>query len=58
VLCGNEDKLAPPKLSEALREGIEGSVLKFVSNAGHTVMIERYKEVNQAVQEFILGSHV
>ncbi|MGD8986337.1 MAG: alpha/beta hydrolase [Desulfobacteraceae bacterium] len=57
VLCGSEDKLAPPKLSEALKEGIEGSVLKFVPNAGHTVMIERYKEVNQAVQEFILGVH-
>lgn len=57
VLCGNEDKLAPPKLSEALKEGIEGSFLKFVPNAGHTVMIERYKEVNQAVQDFILGSH-
>jgi pimeloyl-ACP methyl ester carboxylesterase len=57
VLCGSEDKLAPAKLSEALREGIEGSVLKMVPNAGHTVMIERYKEMNQAVQEFILGIH-
>ncbi len=55
VLCGSEDKLAPPKLSEALKEGIEGSVLKFVPNAGHTVMIERYKDVNQAVQNFISG---
>lgn len=57
VLCGSEDKLAPAKLSEALREGIEGSALKMVPNAGHTVMVERYKEMNQAVQEFILGIH-
>jgi len=57
VLCGSQDVLAPPRLSEALRRGIEGSVLKMVPHAGHSVMIERYKEVNQAVQEFILGIH-
>lgn len=57
VLCGREDKLAPTKLSEALRKGIEGSVLKMVPHAGHMVMIERYREMNQAVQEFILGIH-
>ena len=57
VLCGSEDRLAPPKLSEALRKGIEGSVLRMVPHAGHMVMIERYKEMNQAVQEFILGIH-
>jgi pimeloyl-ACP methyl ester carboxylesterase len=57
VLCGSEDKLAPLKRSEALNEGIEGSILKVIPNAGHTVMIERYKETNQAVQEFILGIH-
>jgi aminoacrylate hydrolase len=57
VLCGSEDKLTPPKLSEALKEGIEGSALKVVPHAGHTVMIERYKEMNEAVQEFVLGIH-
>jgi pimeloyl-ACP methyl ester carboxylesterase len=57
VLCGSEDKLAPPKLSEALKESIEGSVLKIIPDAGHTVMIERYKEMNEAVQAFILGIH-
>ncbi len=55
VLCGNEDKLTPPKLSEALHEGIDGSRLELISNAGHMVMIERYKEVNEAVKEFISG---
>ena len=57
VLCGSEDKLTPPKLSETLKEGIEGSVLKVVPHAGHTVMIERYQEINEAVQEFVLGIH-
>lgn len=53
VLCGSEDKLTPPKLSEALHEGIVGSRLRLISNAGHMVMIERHKEFNEAVQEFI-----
>ena len=57
VLCGSEDKLTPPKLSEALKEGIEGSVLKLLPQAGHTVMIERYREMNRAVQDFVLGIH-
>lgn len=55
VLCGSEDKLTLPKLSEALKEGIEGSELKVVPHAGHTVMIERYQEMNEAVREFVLG---
>lgn len=57
VLCGSEDKLTPPKLSETLKEGIEGSVLNVVPHAGHTVMIERYQEINEAVKEFVLGIH-
>jgi len=55
VLCGREDKLTPPELSEALEEAIEGGMLRIVADAGHMVMIERYREVSEAVQEFILG---
>ncbi len=54
VLCGEEDQLAPPKLSETLKETIEGSTLKILSDAGHMVMIERYRELNEAVEAFIL----
>lgn len=57
VLCGSEDKLTPPKLSKDLKEGIEGSVLKVLPHAGHTVMIERYQEMNGAVQDFVLAIH-
>lgn len=57
VLFGGKDKLTSLKLSEALKESIEGSILKIIPDAGHMVMIERYKETNQAVQEFIVGIH-
>ena len=53
VLCGDKDKLAPLKLSQALIEGIEGSTLKIIPDAGHMVMIERYVETNEAVQDFV-----
>lgn len=55
VLCGDRDKLAPLKLSEALKEGIEGSILKIIPDAGHMVMIERYAETNEAVQDFLFS---
>jgi pimeloyl-ACP methyl ester carboxylesterase len=53
LLCGDRDKLAPLKLSEALKEGIEGSILKIIPDAGHMVMIERYAETNEAIQDFV-----
>ena len=53
VLCGDKDKLTPPRLSEALKESIEGSILKIIPGAGHMVMIERYGEMNEAVQDFV-----
>ena len=56
VLCGEKDKLAPLKLSVALKENIEGSTLKIIPDAGHMVMIERYVEMNEAVQDFVFGA--
>jgi pimeloyl-ACP methyl ester carboxylesterase len=53
VLCGDKDKLAPLKFSEALSEGIKRSTLKIIPNAGHMVMIERYVETNEVIQDFI-----
>jgi pimeloyl-ACP methyl ester carboxylesterase len=57
ILCGREDKLTPPKLSKALNQGINGSTLKILQGAGHMIMIERHRELNEAVQDFIRGIH-
>lgn len=54
ILCGSEDKLTPPKLSKALNDAIKGSIMKILPGAGHMVMIERHRELNEAVREFIL----
>jgi pimeloyl-ACP methyl ester carboxylesterase len=56
VLCGDKDRLVPLKLSEALKESIEGSTLKIIGDAGHMVMMERYVEMNEAVQDFVFGA--
>ena len=53
VICGEDDKLTPLDLSRFLYEHIPASTLKIISDAGHMVMIERYKEVNTAILEFI-----
>lgn len=60
VLCGREDKLTPPRLAEALRDGIAESLLQTIPGAGHMIMIERHRELNEAVQAFVnrtLSSH-
>jgi pimeloyl-ACP methyl ester carboxylesterase len=54
ILCGEEDKLAPPSLSRKLNEAIEGSRLEIIPSAGHMVMIENHTAFNDCVLDFIL----
>ncbi|HOP48495.1 MAG TPA: alpha/beta hydrolase, partial [Desulfobacteraceae bacterium] len=58
VICGDKDKLTPVSLSNKLSENITGSIIRIISTAGHMVMIERYKEFNESVREFVLGVEV
>lgn len=55
LIVGKEDKLTPEKYSQFLKDHIPNSNLVVVEKAGHMVMIERPKEVNDAIKEF-LGS--
>jgi len=60
VLCGAKDQLTPIQYSEYLHQKIENSRLIIVPNAGHSVMLERHREFNSAVQDFehsLVGSH-
>jgi pimeloyl-ACP methyl ester carboxylesterase len=54
VVCGEEDKLTPPALSEILVKSIKKSTLKILPSAGHNVMIENHKEFNRCVKNFVL----
>jgi pimeloyl-ACP methyl ester carboxylesterase len=51
IIVGGQDRMTPPRLSEALQQGISGSRLETVEGAGHMVMLER----PEAVAALLLG---
>ncbi len=53
ILCGEQDKLTPPALSESLNRSLKGSELRLLTAAGHMAMIEAPDAFNQAVRNFI-----
>jgi pimeloyl-ACP methyl ester carboxylesterase len=53
IICGLEDQLTPVKYSEYLKDNIPNSKLEIVADAGHMVMLERPKEFNEKLEEFI-----
>ncbi len=53
IVCGEQDRLTPLKLSRSLREKIIGSDLSIITGAGHMVMIEAYGEFNDRIKGFI-----
>ena len=52
AVCGREDKMTPPDLSRALARQIGGAKLSMIEGAGHTVMIEKPVEFNNALEKF------
>lgn len=53
VVVGEEDRITPPRESEALAEGISNSVLSIIPAAGHFSMIEQPAAFNRILREFI-----
>lgn len=53
VICGEDDRLTPPKYSEYLHQHIAGSTLRILPNAGHYVMREQPQAFNQAVEQWL-----
>jgi pimeloyl-ACP methyl ester carboxylesterase len=53
ILCGAEDKMAPIKFSESLRDGIANSQLHVLEHAGHMVMLEQPNAVADLIKQFI-----
>jgi pimeloyl-ACP methyl ester carboxylesterase len=58
ILCGGEDKLTPPSLSRNLHQGIRGSRMEIIPDAGHMVMIEKFQDVNEHVLDFVLNTSI
>ena len=53
VICGEEDRVTPPKLSAQLAEGIPNSTLVHVEAAGHLANQEKPTDFNAEVSKFI-----
>ncbi len=53
IICGNEDRLTPPKYSKFFHEKLKISELIIIDKASHMVMLEKPEELNQAIKEFI-----
>ena len=55
IVAGRDDAFTPPQQSEILHNGIKGSKLVVIEDAGHTVPNEKPEEFNAAVRDFLAG---
>ncbi len=53
IIAGQYDMLTPPKRSRVLHEKIPNSELHIIPNTGHLSMVERSKEVNKYLIDFL-----
>lgn len=54
IICGADDRLTPVKYSQYMHDRIEGSTLRIIPNAGHSVMQEQPEQVNLAIAEWLV----
>ena len=55
VICGSDDDMTPVKYAQYLANKISGSKLLIVEGGTHHCFLEKPKEVNNAVQDFLNG---
>jgi len=53
VVCGAEDKMTPPALSQFIRDNIPGAGLALIEGAGHFVMLENPEAFNTVLTDFV-----
>lgn len=53
VVCGSEDKMTPSRDSQFLADNLPAASLEIVPGAGHMVMIEKPREVADALTSFL-----
>jgi pimeloyl-ACP methyl ester carboxylesterase len=53
LVCGEDDKMTPPVLSQFMKDRIPGAKLALIPRAGHFVMMENPEAFNEAVREFV-----
>ena len=53
VICGADDKMTPPRLSQVLARSIPGAQLELIEHGGHMVMLEHPELVASHLIQFI-----
>ena len=53
LVCGEDDALTPLKYSMYMKERIRNARIVIVPNAGHSVMLEKPDELNNALRSFL-----
>jgi pimeloyl-ACP methyl ester carboxylesterase len=53
VIAGGQDRITPPRLSRELHNGIKGSRLVVIEDAGHMLPMERPDEYNAILLSFV-----
>jgi len=53
VVCGADDKMTPPSLSQGVCDGIPGARLALIEGAGHFVMLENPAAFNTLLADFV-----
>ena len=55
VICGSEDVMTPVKYAKYLTNNIEGAQEVIIDGGTHSVMREKSREYNQAIENFLAG---
>ena len=55
IVCGDKDRMTPPKWSHYLKANIPGSELRFIKDSGHMLPLERPEPLARVVQAFLEG---
>ena len=53
VMCGEQDTMTPVKYADYLSENIPGARKVIVPGASHFVQLQKYKQVNSGIEEFV-----
>ena len=57
VICGADDKMMPPAMSQFLADNIPGAWLVLIESAGHMVMLEEVNAFNREIRMFVESLH-
>ncbi len=55
VVCGDKDRMTPPKWSHYLAANIPASDLVFIKDSGHMIPLEKPEAFSSVVQSFLAG---